>query len=148
ARYQEGGARIYLARLLALGGAAGGAAAEAQRALALLSATPPLRALALAVRASAHLARGDAASSLVAAEEAIGILGARGEISEGEAFVRLTWAQALAAAGRTDAAAEARAAARARLTERASRMSDPSLRERFLTLVPENAATMAAYLRP
>lgn len=143
ARYQEGGARLYLARILDLSGDAAGAVDEARRALVLLSSAPPLRCFGLAVLASALLARGDAASALAAAEEAIGILGARGEISEGEAFVRLTWAQALAAAGRVDDAEAARAAARTRLTQRANRMSDASLRGRFLTLVPENAATMA-----
>jgi tetratricopeptide (TPR) repeat protein len=143
APYQEGNSRIYLARILSLIGDAAGAAAEARRALALLGAAPPLRCFGLAVLAGALLAQGDPAAALVAAEESIGILGARGEISEGESFVRLTWATVLAAAGRRDDAASARATARARLTERANRMSDAALRERFLTRVPENAATMA-----
>jgi tetratricopeptide (TPR) repeat protein len=142
ARYQEGGSRLYLARILGLMGDATAAAVEARRALTLLDAAPPLRCFGLAVLASALLAQGDTAGALAAAEEANDILGAHGEISEGESLVRLTWAEALAAAGRTDDAAAARAAARARLTARANRMSDATLRERFLTLVPENAATL------
>jgi len=142
ARYHEGGSRLYLARILAEAGQPELAEAEARRALDLLVAAPPLRCFGMAVLADALGRRGLVAEAAAAAGEAMTILGTSGEISEGESFVRLIFAEALHAAGRVEEGAAARAAARARLVERAARISDVSLRERFLTEVPENARTL------
>ena len=62
-----------------------------------------------------------------------------GEIEEGESMVRLTYAEALAAAGEQDQADAALATARERLLARADRVADPGWRHRFLHEVPVNA---------
>ena len=105
---------------------------------------PSLRATALALLARSRLAQGRAGDALGPAEEAFAQLEAAGSVEEGEALVRLAHAEALEAAGRRGEALAARAAARARLLERAARLRDPGLRERFLTQVPDHAATLTA----
>ncbi len=145
----EGSARVYLARVHLRAGDLASAAREALAAADCFLATPPLRAAAVAVSARAFSRQGRTADALAAAEEAFALLqAAGGSLEEGESLVRLVHVEALAAAGRT---AEARAAlhhARARLLSRADRIRDPAWRERFLTQVPDNAATLAAVLAP
>jgi eukaryotic-like serine/threonine-protein kinase len=62
---------------------------------------------------------------------------------EGEALVRLVWAEALAASGRDEPARDALAAARRRLLERSERISDPGRRECFLGKRAVHARTLA-----
>jgi hypothetical protein len=96
------------------------------------------------VLARALLDQGRIAEALAAAEQAILLRDeAGGNIEEGASLVDLAHAEALAAAGRAAEAATARAAARERLLARAARIADPTFRERFLTLVPDNAAILA-----
>ena len=57
-------------------------------------------------------------------------------------MVRLVHVEALLAVGDPSARAAARDA-RERLLARAARIADPAWRERFLTAVPDNAATLA-----
>ena len=66
-----------------------------------------------------------------------------GEIADGSAFVRLTHAEALHAAGRVDEARAAIGAARQRLLASAAKVGDPAWRGRLLAGVPENARTLA-----
>ena len=140
----EGISRTYLARVALLSGDAAAAEREAQAAAELLQVAPSLRATALALLARSRLAQGRAGDALGPAEEAFAQLEAAGSVEEGEALVRLAHAEALEAAGRRGEALAARAAARARLLERAARLRDPGLRERFLTQVPDHAATLTA----
>jgi tetratricopeptide (TPR) repeat protein len=141
---QECAARAYLARIhLALGDAAA-AEREARAAADPQLAAAPLRAAALAVLSLSLSARGRAAEALSTAEEAFALLeAAGGSLEEGEALVRRVHAQALAAAGRHAEAQAALAVAKDRLLARAAAISDPMWRERFLTRVPDNAATLA-----
>ena len=70
------------------------------------------------------------------------MLDSLGGVEEGEAYVRLAFAEALDAAGDRDAACEAIATARVRIMERAAMIHDPQWKESFLHLVPENARTL------
>ncbi len=66
--------------------------------------------------------------------------------------MRFVWTALLCGAlswgGRGAEAREALAVARARLLARAARISDPVWRERFLTQVADNAATLALSVDP
>jgi tetratricopeptide (TPR) repeat protein len=139
----EGLSQAYLARIALLSGDAVAAEREARAAAALLEVAPPLRACALALLARALLSQGRAGEALPPAEEAHAELQRAGTLEEGEALVRLVYAEALEAAGRLRDAGEARASARTWLLERAARISDPAWRERFLTQVPDHAAILA-----
>src|SRR5262249_24504303 len=138
---------IYLGRIdLALGDAVA-AEREARTAAELLLAASPLRAGAAAVQSRALSAQGPADEALAAAEEGFMLLEkAGGSLEAGEALVRLVHAEALAARGRRTEAESALQTARDRLAERAARISDPVWRDRFLSAVPDNAATLAAAL--
>ncbi|HZF52634.1 MAG TPA: protein kinase [Polyangiaceae bacterium] len=141
-RRLEGLARVYLARILEAAGDVAKAEEQAASAAVLLEASPPLGAYALAVVARARLARGAWIEALAPASEAMRLLEAAMSIEEGEAIVRLVYAEALDATGSREAARAAIAAARARLLDRASRIRDPDARSSFLYSVPENARTL------
>ena len=142
-RRLEAGSRTYLAHILAWQGDFAGAAREASAAVELLSLAPPLRAAALAILGHVLLLQGRIAEALAATREAMSLLQALGGLEEGESFVRLVHAEALHAAGDTVFAGVALQTARARLLERAAKISVPAWRETFLTRVPENARTLA-----
>jgi hypothetical protein len=65
-----------------------------------------------------------------------------GSIDEGEAEVRLTYAQCLAAAGHVDDAVAQIERARRRLIERAQGIMDAELRAGFLGNIPAHARTL------
>ncbi|WP_437733880.1 serine/threonine-protein kinase [Sorangium sp. So ce1335] len=142
-RRMEGVALTYLAQILLRSGDPAGAEREARAAVEALKVAPPLRAAAVAVLSRALLAQGRPAEALPAAREAFAQLEEAGSLEEGESLVRLTYAEALAAAGAAREAAAALAAAREHLLGRAAKISDPTFRERFLTCVPDNARTLA-----
>jgi tetratricopeptide (TPR) repeat protein len=142
ARYCEGASRLYLGRILGAAGDLDAAEAQLDQAVDILAVAPPLRVYAQAALAEVQLRAGRRARGLELAVEAATTLAALGEITEGESLVLLVHAEALASAGRADEARRALAAARGRLLARAAKISDPDLRERFLTAVPENAATL------
>jgi hypothetical protein len=88
------------------------------------------------------LRRGDTEGALTAAREAIDLLDTLGALEEGEALVRLIYAEALHAS--TDSRApSAILDARDHLLDRAAKIRDPILRRSFLERVPENARTIA-----
>jgi tetratricopeptide (TPR) repeat protein len=139
-RRMEAGALIYLALMLAMAGDLEAAEREARAALAV-DPPPPIRAHALATLAEILLRRGDPAAALAAAREAIDLLDTLGTLEEGEALVRLVYAEALhASADRR--AGSAILDARDHLLARAAKIRDPILRRSFLDRVPENARTM------
>jgi tetratricopeptide (TPR) repeat protein len=138
----EGGSLVYLALVDLAAGDLDRARQDAQRAAEVLAAVPPGLSYALATLAEVELARGDAAAALEAAGRAMRLCEQLGEIEEGEAAVRLAWAEALAANGRTEDALAAWSGAEARLLARAAHISDPILRQCFLENVPENARTL------
>jgi eukaryotic-like serine/threonine-protein kinase len=139
-RRMEAGALIYLALMLAMSGDLEAAEREARAALAV-DPPPPIRAHALATLAEVLLRRGDPPGALAAAREAIDLLDALGALEEGEALVRLVYAEALHAS--TDRrATSAILDARDHLVDRAAKIRDPILRRSYLERVPENARTM------
>ncbi len=138
----EAGSRFYLCILHTLAGDLDAARTAGQRAIDLARDVPTTRACSHAVLARAELAAGRATEALGHARTAHQLLDELGGIEEGEALIRLAFAEALAAAGPPDEARAAAHAARARLDARAARIIDPDIRRSFLA-VPENAATLA-----
>jgi tetratricopeptide (TPR) repeat protein len=138
----EGGSRFYLVTLFTLIGDYARAEAEAQRAIELARDVPTTRCCSRAAYARLLLAAGRPAEALEQATESKKIFDGLGGIEEGEALIRLAWAEALEANGR---AAEARAAiaeARSRCLARAEHITDPDVRRAFLRNVPENVRTL------
>jgi eukaryotic-like serine/threonine-protein kinase len=144
-RRMEGASLEYLA-LIELAAEDLPAAENAARgALAVAAAWPPLplnHAESLAILSRTLLAQGRFDEALRAASDGLDELRRLGGIDDGEAIIRLTYAEALWATGDREGAREAILAARQRLEERARRISDLALRESFLERVPENAATL------
>ena len=135
-------AETYLARILLRRGEHGPAEAAARRAVALLDAAPGSRAMALAVLAQTLLKQDNKSEALDRAREGMDLLRSLGALEEGEALVRLTFGEALSAAG--DPAAHAIIVeARSALLARAANIEDPAMRKSFLECVDENAATLA-----
>jgi tetratricopeptide (TPR) repeat protein len=139
----EGLARVYLAEILIARGDFAGAAGEAATAVGALAVAPSPQVAALGALARARLGGGDLPGGLVAAREAHAALERLGEMEEGESNVRLTYAEALAAAGEHDQAHAALVTARHRLLARADRVGDLGWRHRFLHEVPVNARILA-----
>ncbi|MBI4511586.1 MAG: protein kinase [Deltaproteobacteria bacterium] len=142
-RRMEGASRTYLATIRAMAGEREEAAREAACAVDILTASPPLRAHALATLAQIELMDGNDAQALEAAREAMHLLETLGKIDEGDALVRLVYAEALQATGAVEGARAAIAAARDRLVAQAALVTDPALRESLLTRVPEHAHTLS-----
>jgi tetratricopeptide (TPR) repeat protein len=136
----EGVARAYLASALLELGDADAAEKEADRAVDVLGAVPPMRCVALAVKAEVLLARGRAAEALALARAAREALDAGAKAATGETRVRIVLAEALEANGMNEAAHLSREEAKQRLMLRASRIADPELRAAFLAM-PESQRT-------
>lgn len=139
--------QAYLAELELLEGDLSAAEPEARAAVESLLGVPPLRASALAVLARILLARGQAEEALGPAREAHGLLESLGTIEEGEAMVRLAYAEALLANGHAEGFARAVASARDQVLAKAGRIRDPAGRERFMTGIGDNARTLALAAR-
>jgi len=138
-----GAARSHLAGILAQAGDLEAAEREATAALDGLEGLRPVRAHALAIRAGVRLQRGDAGGALGDAGAAFAVLGELGGLEEGEALVRLTFAEALEASGLREEARAVLAEAKRRLVERAAQIGDDASRKGFLGSVLENARTLA-----
>jgi hypothetical protein len=138
-----GGCLVYLARIHLAAGDLSAAEENAAIAIAQCSATPAILAQAEAVRAFVDLRHERYESALDHAMSAHVVLQATGALEEGEALIRLAYAESLARAGHADVARDALDQAYARLLERAARLGDAALRESFLRNVPENARTLA-----
>ena len=138
----EGLARVYLAEIKLLGGIPAEAQAQASAALGLLVSAPAHCVQARAVLARALLALGLVQPALEAAEKAADELEALGSIDEGEAEVRLVYAECLAASGRFPEAKLVALRACVRLSDRSARIADGDLRVRFMTAVPAHARTV------
>ena len=138
----EDGSRIYLAHSLARAGRIDEAADQARKITGRNDIPPTFRAYALAMLAHIELLRDQKKPALVAAREAHELLVSLGGIDEGESLVRLVWAEALFADGQETSARAAIADAANRLQGRAARMTNPAVREAFMTQIPENAMTV------
>ena len=138
----EGLARAYLAEIKFLAGAPAEAEAQARVALDLLQAAPRARVMAQSVQARAALIQKRIEEALAEAQKAIDELDRLGSIDEGEAEVRLVYAECLDAAGaRTKAVAVIEEACQ-RLRQRSAAIADFDLRKRFLCDVPVHARTL------
>jgi predicted ATPase/predicted Ser/Thr protein kinase len=137
------GSLVYLATIHRLAGDLDAAERAARGALEVLGGTTSARAEAAATLAEVLLAQGRVPEALASAQEATTILGALGDKAESGALAPLIHAEALAAAGERDEARRALLAARERLLARAAKIADPTLRQSFLTAVPEHARTIA-----
>lgn len=138
----EGVARYYVAKIALASGDLEGAHREAFAAVDLLVAAPPLRPAAEAILSRVLVAQGQTDEGLRVAHSAYSKLEELGSVEEGEATVRLAYAEALRAAGRMEEAGFVLQAARKALLERAGKISDATFRERFLSRVPDNARTL------
>ena len=120
-----------------------GAMAHAELAMAHLPEHPAAGLIAHATRAQVRMHVGATAAALEDARAALEGLEDLGQVQEGESLIRLTWAEALAAAGRHDEARVAILVAQRWLTVRAKQIADPELRASFREHVLENARTDA-----
>ena len=104
--------------------------------------TPSTHAFGLACLARVLLARGKLDEALATAAQAHAELEAAGQVEDGAHLIRLTFAEALHAAGRLAEAREAIARARDQVDETAAKIHDPTHRRSFVERVPENARTL------
>ena len=139
----EGVARAYLAEIALDGGQTREAEHEASVAMQLLKVAPSLRVPATAIWARALVALHQPREGLAAAEEAFRALATLGDIEEGEAMVRLAYAECLIANGANNEANIVLRNARDRLLSRASRITEDTWRERFLHDVPSHKKTLS-----
>jgi len=139
----EASSHVYLATILMLAGDDAAAEDEARRAVDLEDRPSRTRSGSLGMLAEVLVRRGRAGEALVVAREAIDILEKLQGNVEGEVRIRLAGAEALHATGDVSGARAAIVAARERLQAMAACISDPALRESFLTSVRQNARTLA-----
>jgi tetratricopeptide (TPR) repeat protein len=142
-RRMEGGARIYLAAIHERLENFEDAEREAQAAIELLEAAPPLRPYALSMQAQVLLRTGRTSEALDVAQTAADLATPLGHNAEGEAHVFLVLAEALEATGAHGRALAVLVNSRERLLARAAKIGDVPLRESFLASVPEHARTLA-----
>jgi tetratricopeptide (TPR) repeat protein len=135
-------ARIYYAIACCLAGDFGAAEFAARAAVRETAATPPLHAYALAAQARAELGQLRRREARDTAARAMAIIDDIGAIDAGDALVRLTFAEALFAAGELEQAKERIRAAKDRLLSRAKLIEDETTRNAFLKRIPEHAATL------
>lgn len=136
-RRMQGLTLAHIAWILLAAGRIDEALRSVDDALTRLHNHPASKILTLATRAQLHLRRGDVSTALADASAAYTGLQALDRVQEGESVIRLTWAEALAAAGRPVEAAEALAAAVSNLDHRAAMIEQEYLRVSFRGL-PEN----------
>ena len=120
------------------------AEAEERRALPLLEHAPPYRAALLAFMTLTMLHKGASPDeSFVVAAEAMRLLSEVGGVAEGEAIIRVAYAEALHAKGDVEGARKAIGAARDRLLARAAKIKNPEYKRSFLGLIREHIRTLA-----
>jgi tetratricopeptide (TPR) repeat protein len=138
-----GAARLYLAMIELAAGDLDAAERAIRAALAAFEVWPASQPAALATLASIARARGDREGALEHARRAFDLLARLGTIEEGEAAIRLTYAEVLRDAGEADRAREVIVEAREHLLRRAARIGDASWRASFLERAPVHARTLA-----
>jgi tetratricopeptide (TPR) repeat protein len=104
---------------------------------------PSLRSQFHATLARVYFSAGDAAASLAHARTAMQLMETYGRPEEGEAEVRLAYAEALQATGATQRAMAVIADAQLHLLEAAGRITDPAWRQVYLESIPAHATTLA-----
>ena len=139
-RRLEAASRSYLASIFAMRGELAGAEDLLRQALPIVQGAS--RPQITAELASVLLRQGRTHEAMIAAREAFDVMEAIGGVEEGESLVRLTIAEALQASGDREGARAAIRAARARVLERAAKITDPAWRTSFLENLPDNARTL------
>lgn len=129
----------HIAWLLATSGRADEAWAHVAEVVEPLRPHRASHAIALATRAQVLLRLGREQDALRDARRAHEELGKLGRLQEGESFIRVTWCDALHAAGDPEGAKEVARSALRNLRERAERIVHEGLRASFVTQVYENA---------
>jgi eukaryotic-like serine/threonine-protein kinase len=137
-RVGEGRARAYLAGFHHLAQRFMAAEEEALRALPLLDAAPPYRAALLGLLALSRADRGDGEGAHAAGRDAMEELEGLGGTMEGEALVRLGYAEGLSAKGDLEGSRRAIAVARNRLLARAAGIDDPEWKRFFMERLAEH----------
>jgi serine/threonine protein kinase/tetratricopeptide (TPR) repeat protein len=135
----EAAARNYLAMIEIAAGDFAAAIAHARAAIDVSA----LRSTFHATLSSACRLSGQADDALAYARTAMQLMEQHGQPEEGEAQVRLAYAEALHATGATAAARRVIADAEARVIDAASRILDAEWRASFLEAIPEHAGTLA-----
>lgn len=138
----EAAARLYRGFFLALADDLDRAEREVASVLDQHGVPPPLRAYGLAILAHTHLGNGRSDRAEPCAREAMHLLETLGGVEEGEAYIRLTYAEALEAMGDHAGACEAIATARVRILERTAMIQDPQWKDTFVKNVRENSRTL------
>jgi tetratricopeptide (TPR) repeat protein len=141
--FQEGQARVVLSRICLALGALEEAEREAQVACEISSSSRVLNALAQAVRAQVLLRAARPAEALAAARRGKELLDSLGSMDEGDALIRLVFAEALHAVGDIDGARAALSTAHESILRDAQQIRDEELRQSFLNNVPEHARILA-----
>jgi hypothetical protein len=141
-RRLEGIGRAYLAETLVGRGANDLAEREARSALRVLEAFPAVRGRALGALALVLLEQARSVEALASAAEGMALLERLGTIMTGESMLRLVHARALEATGDLAGARAAIERARARMLERAARLTDAKTRAAFLA-TEEHVRTVA-----
>jgi serine/threonine protein kinase/tetratricopeptide (TPR) repeat protein len=138
----EAAARSYVAKILLHQGKHHEAEEQARLASTIAQKGPGTRPMALAVLAQTLLAQERPVEAVALAREARDLLSSFGAIEDGDALVRLTFAEALHAVNDPQAL-EAICEARDEVLARAEAIEDATWRELFLERVGENAKTIA-----
>lgn len=138
----QGASHAYLSLIHLARGDQDVAEVEARMGAGLMAETPSTHAFGLACLARVLLARGKLDEALATAAQAHAELEAAGQVEDGAHLIRLTFAEALHAAGRLAEAREAIARARDQVDETAAKIHDPTHRRSFVERVPENARTL------
>ncbi len=145
-RRLEGAGRTYLALIHLVAGDLEAAERDARLSLRLSerpTVLPLNRAQTLGVLAATLVRQGRADEALACAREAFAMLKELGGIDEGEAQIRLSYAEALHLAGDIQGAHDAIETAANRLRRRADRITNARWRKSFVRNVPENARTFS-----
>jgi tetratricopeptide (TPR) repeat protein len=144
-RHMEANARLYRGYFLVLGDDLERAEREVRLALDNAGASPPLRAYGLAILASVYLQSGRADRAEPCARDSIQLLESLGGVEEGEAFIRLTYAESRDALGDVAGAREAIQTARVRILERTAMIQDAQWKDTFVQKVRENVRTLELF---
>jgi tetratricopeptide (TPR) repeat protein len=115
---------------------------HARTAVRLLANIKPLFPAALASLARALLRRGKAGEALEYARDGYRLLVELGGVEDGEALIRLVYAECLLSVGEREAASGIAAEGAERLEQRASRIADCAWRTAFLARIPVHSQTL------
>jgi TPR repeat protein len=137
--FHEGQARIVHARIWLALGSLLQAEREAQVAIEVTSTNYSTNALAHGVMAQILLRAGRPGEALAAARRGKDLLDSIGSVEDGDALIRLVFAEALHATGDVDGARAALSAAHASILRDAKTIRDITIQRSFLNNVPEHA---------